>query len=272
MTTTSPLPLPRAARAPLSVAALKRADCLGFTRLGSFPATERALWDDWATQLWRADELAETDPVAFARLRAYWEEARLIGPPGQQRVADAWSRYLAALADYHRPGLVIRTLAEHDEMLLRLSGPLLQLAPGVPESLWDSAYAFGAMDQFYNNLRDLQEDAARGLCWFPEEVLRHFGFIRRDVLSGDALKRSKWPLFMEFWLGEHARMLRDAAAQLRDTEELSPSLLAMRSWTVRRHARTARALRAVDYDYRRFPDVYWPEVRRELGESEMEMQ
>jgi hypothetical protein len=35
-------------------------------------------------------------------------------------------------------------------------------------------------------------------------------------------------------------------------------------WTLRRYERIRRVLADVKYDYRRFPDVYWPEVGREL--------
>jgi phytoene synthase len=38
----------------------------------------------------------------------------------------------------------------------------------------------------------------------------------------------------------------------------------MRAWSLARYARIERVLRAVDFDFRRFPSRYWAEVRRDL--------
>ncbi len=255
MTTACALPPQRPRVAPDD--ALKDLDCLGFAR--AFDPPERARWEAWIGRLRLADRLAETDPEALRMLRAF--------DYGDERpcAASAWSRYLDALAHYHRPGLIIRTLAEHDEMLLRLSGPLLQLAPGMPEELWEAAAHFGALDQFYNNLRDMQEDAARGLCWLPEEVLRWHRITREDVIAGRAPDMPEWRTMMMWWWDERRIWLFRRGTDLVGVKHAHPSIRAMVAWTLRRYERVMRVFRAVDYDYRRFPERYWAEVRRELG-------
>ena len=181
---------------------------------------------------------------------------------------ELWSRYVAALALYHTHGLVIRTVEEHDEMLLRLSGPLLQLAPGIPEAMLEEASYFGALDQFYNNLRDMTEDAARGLCWLPEDALCKYGIDRDDVIEGTAPERPRWSVFMRTWIYSHESELRLRADRFIGSM-LPRALHTMRRWTLRRYARIRNTMRAVNYNYLKFDELYWAEVKRELGTQEV---
>ncbi len=243
---------------------LKDLDCIGF--IYGLPSAEQQPWIDWITRLRLADRLAETDPEALRMLRAFdYQDKRL-------HVANAWGRYLDALLDYHRPGLVIHTLVEYDEMLLRLSGPLLQLAPYMPENFLESAESFGALDQFYNNMRDMAEDGAQGMCWLPEDVLHEHAIAREDVIAGHAPEHPMWRGFMLHWIrGQSARLHKGAASFIR-ANKLPASLDAMRAWTLRRYDRISEALRAVDYDYRRFPPIYWGNVGRELAHHGVQME
>jgi phytoene synthase len=256
------LPLPAPA---LPDDRLKDRDCMGF--VDAFEPGERALWLDWARALRVADRLAESDSGGFGHFRASWGVVQSLGLSRDTPRARAWSAYLDALATYGAD-YVVRTLAEHDEMLLRLSGPLLQLAPHMPEELWESAAAFGALDQFYNNLRDMQEDAERGLCWLPEDVLREHGLTREDVISGRAPDRAGWQALMSRWLVVDRTRLFANSVGFVWTQDMHQSIAAMCAWTKRRYRRIADALDAVDYDYRRFPSRYWAEVRRELAGRE----
>lgn len=230
-------------------------DSLGFVR--GFEPAERERWIAWATRVRLADRLAETDPAALRMLRAF-------DYGDEPRHADAWSSYLDALAHYGS-GYVVKTLADHDEMLRRLSGPIVQLAPGMPEELWEAAGHFGALDQFFNNLRDIQEDAERGMCWLPEEVLRWYGITRADVISGRAPAMAGWCDMVGLWLGSYLASLRDAAAPFLEAVSLPAPLLAMRTWTLWRYARIERTLSAVDYDYRRFQARYWGGTKLEVA-------
>ena len=178
--------------------------------------------------------------------------------------ARAWEAYMAALADYHRRELVLSTLAEHDTMLGRLSGHLFQLIPFLTSAATEAIYAFGALDQFMNNLRDLEEDARHGICYLPEEVLGAWRVDRESLLAGSALGQAGYRRMMSFWLDEHLPALRRHAAAFVEMDLPDPSLERMRSWTLRRHARIERVLRDCDFDFRSFPARYWPEAQREL--------
>lgn len=257
------------AASPLSVHApalpddrLKDLDALGF--VDAFDPAERRLWIDWARALRLADQIAEAGSGGYGHIAALEDAVRKLRlVPGSRRYA-AWSGYLDALATYG-VGYVVRTLTEHDEMLLRLSGPLLQLAPHMPEELWEAAAAFGALDQFYNNLRDMQEDAERGLCWIPEDELWEHGFTSEDVICGMAPDMLGWWKVMSSWTTHRLWQAAAKASEFTNATELHPSLEAMREWTLIRYQRVMLIFRAVDYDYRRFPARYWAEVRREMS-------
>jgi phytoene synthase len=197
-------------------------------------------------------------------------------PPGEARPLDedemagrsiaAWDAYLEALGDYHGPDVSVRTLHEHDEMLWRLSGRIFQLVPFLTEAVWDAAGEFGRLDQFLNNLRDLQEDADHGICYLPADVLAAFGVSRADVLTGRCIESPRYRSMMHFWLDKHLPTLRARAAGFVDACDLHPSLEIMKTWSIRRHARIERVMRAVEFDFRRFPGRYWAEVRHDLAQ------
>lgn len=246
----------RAAPAPiLPDDRLKDQDALGFVH--ALPLASQEAWMTWALRVRLADRLAESDPEGLRMLRAFaWEGSRQ---------ADAWGRYLDALRDYHRPGLVIRTLAEHDTMVVRLSGSMLELAPGIREDLVAAAAHFGALDQFFNNLRDMQEDAERGMCWIPVDVLAEFGIDRGDVISGRAPDMPGWAPLMQWWLDDRRIWTLRASADLIAGGDAEPAVRVMVGWTLARYDRIERVMCQVRYDYRAFPQRYWAEVRRALS-------
>jgi 15-cis-phytoene synthase len=177
----------------------------------------------------------------------------------------AWDAYLAALADYHAPNLIVHTLKEHDTMLWRLSGRIFQLVPFLTKEMWDAAGEFGRLDQFFNNLRDMQEDSDRGICYLPDEVLARFGVTHGQILSGSSIGTPGYTRLMRFWLDEHLPTLFARATTFIDATALHPSLKLMKEWSLRRYERIARVFRATEFDYRRFPARYWAEVRRDLA-------
>lgn len=195
-------------------------------------------------------------------LRALWLAAPE-GPPRRHAI-DTWDAYLTALDDYHAPGLVLRTLAEHDEMLWRLSGRIFQLLPYVPHEFTEAIGEFGRLDQFFNNLRDLHEDAERGLCFLPVDVLARFGVERDEVIAGRAVDRPGWAPLMRWWLDDHRWALWARADPFIEASGLHPSLELMRAWCLWRYARIERVMRAVGCDPRRFQDRYWAATRHEL--------
>jgi phytoene synthase len=203
----------------------------------------------------------------FEEMRAAWlRGGRPVGEVGR-RVVEAWEDYLAALAEYHRPDLVVETIAEHDRMMRRLSGRIFQLVPFLDEKDLPAALELGVLDQYFNNLRDLAEDAASGVCYLPTEVLARFGVAREAVLDGTCIGTPAWRALVGYWTGEYLPRLALRAASFGAGGGLHPSLKTMHAWCRRRHERTLRVMQGLDGDYRRFPGVYWPEVRRELAAS-----
>lgn len=79
------------------------------------------------------------------------------------------------------------------------------------------------VDQFYNHLRDLREDAEQGICNLPNELLDHFGVSRAEILQQQAIKNPGYSKMMQFWLEEYLPKLRFNAEQLLFAEDLHPS-------------------------------------------------
>ena len=176
-------------------------------------------------------------------------------------VPAAWTRYLAALRAYHRPNLRLPTLSDHREMLDRLSGSLFQLVPFLSPHHFEAIRGLGVLDQFFNNLRDFAEDAAHGICYFPDDVLALAGVRREDVLGDGWRSTPGWPRLMRFWLYEYLPELERGADPFVACDDLHPSVARLRSECRARYLRILRRFRRVGFDFRRFAEEYWREVR-----------
>jgi phytoene synthase len=208
---------------------------------------------------WRA---FQASGVPAGEHESVWREMRAAwyGPSGalrEARAAHAWDDYLAALATYTRPRLRITTLAEHDRMVQRLTGNCFELAPYLRDSERDAASRFGALDQTMSNLRDIAEDAKHDFCFFPRDLLHHFGVRRGAVLDGSAIRTRQYARMMQFWLDEHLVTLRRAAGPFLALPGLHPSILKAAAAFRARHARIERVFREVEFDYLAFPGEYW---------------
>jgi 15-cis-phytoene synthase len=227
--------------------------------VAGLPASIRSAWIERIRAIRLADRRAESATLHLVEA----EEENVsqafegAGPAAQK----AWKRYLAALRAYHGRDLKLRTLADHRRMLDRLSGSLLQLVPFLLPHHFEAIRAFGVLDQFFNNLRDLAEDAAHGICYFPEDVLRRFGLCREDVVSGRCRRTAAWRDLMVYWLDEYLPELERAAARFDACDDLHPSLLRLRSEFRARYARILDTFCAVDFDFQRFAEEYWSAVR-----------
>ncbi|HEY6911918.1 MAG TPA: squalene/phytoene synthase family protein [Myxococcales bacterium] len=173
----------------------------------------------------------------------------------------AWTRYLAALRAFQRRDLRVRNLADHRTMLDRLSGSLFQLFPFLLQHQVDAIRGFGALDQFFNNLRDLAEDTAHGICYFPEDALARAGLRREDITSGRWRSHPGWRKLMREWHDRYLPELERGAARFDACRDLHPSLARMRSECRARYARTLGLFRAVDFDFQLFAAEYWRTVR-----------
>jgi phytoene synthase len=176
-------------------------------------------------------------------------------------VAAAWTRYLAALDTYHRHDLRLPTLADHRAMLDRLSGSLFQLVPFLSPTHFEAIRGLGVLDQFFNNLRDLAEDAAQGICYFPEDVLARVGLRRGDLLGDGWRSTLGWPKLVRFWLDEYLPELERDAAGFDGCHDLHPSVARLRRECRARYRRILHRFRTVGFDFRCFADEYWREVR-----------
>jgi squalene/phytoene synthase len=176
-------------------------------------------------------------------------------------VQAAWHRYLAALRSYQGRDLRVRTVADHRAMLDRLSGSLFQLFPFLLPHQLEAIRGFGALDQFFNNLRDLAEDTAHGICYFPEATLARAGLRREDVTGGRWRSHPGWRKLMLYWHEQVLPELERGAARFDACDDLHPSLVRMRSECRARYARILDLFRAVDFDFQLFAGEYWRAVR-----------
>src|SRR5438105_7696633 len=175
--------LDSSAHAALGDDALKDFDSAGW--VVELPPSIQPVWVQRIRAIRQADRLSEArqlDRAAaddiFLRLPAHFFAAD--GP----RALAAWTGYLAALRAFHRRDLRLSGLADHRAMLDRLSGSLFQLVPFLSPPQFEAIRGLGVLDQFFNNLRDLAEDAAHGICYFPDDVLAR-ARLRRDDVLGD---------------------------------------------------------------------------------------
>ncbi len=182
----------------------------------------------------------------------------------ERRSLQAWERFLTATAYYHQPDLVIDTLVAHTEMLEALAGSCFQILPFLTEPYWQLAIAFGAVDQFFNNLRDLQEDARQGICYLPATVLEEFGVTRHEILSLTACQKPNYQRMMQFWLDEYLPQLLQRTQPLLLAQDLHPSWQLWRDWSFHRYRRIEQVFRDCQFDYTQFPQQYWTKVQQEL--------
>ncbi|MFL5446832.1 MAG: squalene/phytoene synthase family protein [Myxococcales bacterium] len=238
----------------LSDDALKDFDNAGW--VAALPGQVRKQWIERIRAIRLADRVVESGTPGLHVVRNQAEAFEGAAP----EVRAAWNRYLAALDAYHGD-FQLRTLAEHREMMDRLSGSLLQLVPFLQPHHFEPVRAFGVLDQFFNNLRDLAEDTAAGICYFPDDVLARFGLCREDVLSGRWRSMSGWRKLMSFWLDEYLPALEREAARFDECNNLHASVARMRDEFRLRYARIESLFREVDFDFERFAEEYWGEVR-----------
>jgi phytoene synthase len=237
--------------------ALKDFDNAGWVAL--LPPSIRSAWIERIRPIRLADRVAESSALHVVGDEEVALSRAFDGAAAPARAA--WHGYLAALRTYHGRNLRVRTIAAHRQMLDRLSGSLLQLVPFLEAHHYQTARAFGVLDQFFNNLRDLAEDSAQGICYFPEDVLARFGLSREEVVSGRCLGTAAWRDLMVYWLDEYLPELERDAAPFDACDDLHPSVVRLRAEFRARYARILDVFCAVDFDFVRFAGVYWTGVR-----------
>ncbi|MCU0548249.1 MAG: squalene/phytoene synthase family protein [Leptolyngbya sp. Prado105] len=176
----------------------------------------------------------------------------------------AWDRYLLALDRYTQKDMVFETIEQLEIMMRDLASSFFQVLPFLSSSTWQIVGAFGMVDQFYNILRDLREDAEQGICYLPLELLDRFGVSHAEILELRAQENPGYRPMMEFLIYEYSPMLRRRAYPFILSPDLHPSWQILRDWSLTRYARIEKVIRRCGYDYVRFPQVYWREVQRDL--------
>ncbi|WP_438028966.1 squalene/phytoene synthase family protein [Sorangium sp. So ce233] len=264
---------------------LKDAEALAF--LAGQPADVRAVWLERCRLLREVDRLSEGDrwvlgdflrewrtvdwmsrhpwsPIVKGIYRCWFDSAE--DHSDRCVMAFSWSCWLDALAADYGRSLVPATLEQHDAMVADVGG-FFRLFPFLSPEHWEAIGAFGALDQAWNNVRDLAEDARAGRCYFPAETIARFDLTRAGIMSGDVRRSRRWADFMTFWLEQHLPSLAEEARPFLSATDLHPSVAALRSSCLLRYGRVERVLRGLEFDYRAFPEAYWAEVRRELAED-----
>lgn len=181
-----------------------------------------------------------------------------------QRSIQSWNQYLSAIAQYHQENLIFEDLHQFEQMMEGLAASFFQVLPFLEAHQWRIAGYFGVVDQFYNILRDLHEDAKQGICYLPTEVLDRFGVSRDEILDLRAYENPGYRSMMQFWIYDYLPKLYRRAYPFILASDLHPSWQMLRDWSLNRYRRIERILRRCDYDYVRFSSVYWREVRRDL--------
>ncbi len=176
----------------------------------------------------------------------------------------AWDEYVDAISEYHRTDMVFETIEEYEIMLGRLGGSLMQVCPFLTDAQRRSVRAFGVLDQFFNILRDLEEDTAQNLCYFPADALNRFGIDRQEILDRSCFKNPGYHRMMSFWLNDYLPSLYLRAADFLNLENLHFSFRLCRHWWLRRYARIERCLRVCDMDFRAANKLYFSEVKPNL--------
>lgn len=265
----------------------------GFWLIG-LPPQIQAVWKERFYWIRWVDRLAEQDRVvcaggtqfpAFCKAWKHLRQQQYLPPPDRhwevlcqiestwfqedadnlhQPEIEAWDCYMHAIADYHHPQLTITTLQDYETMLDRLAGACFQLLPCLSDDQRASARQFGIVDQFYNNLRDLYEDAQQGICYFPTEVLAQFGLTRQQILDGSCLEHSGYRPLMQFWVHQYLPQLRQQNLGLVLAKDLHPAWQCLISWFLHRYLRIEQILRDCQYDFVAFAQQYWPAVQTDL--------
>lgn len=177
----------------------------------------------------------------------------------------AWDEYVDAISEYHRSDMVFETIEEYERMLSRLGGSLLQVCPLLSDSQRLTVRAFGVMDQFFNQLRDLEEDTAQNLCYFPADVLDRFGVDRQELIDRSCFKNDGYHRMMRFWLDDYLPTLYVRASEFLSLQNLHYSWRLLRHWWLRRYARIERGLRICNMDFCAANKLYFSEVKPNLS-------
>lgn len=172
----------------------------------------------------------------------------------------ALDRYVEATRRYHGSTALLETIAEHEQMLRELSGSILLSMPDAPSSdLHGEVVTLGAVDQLYNDVRDVVEDVVAGLCRFPNEMLARFRISRTDFLAREFGRVGARSLF-RFIVDDVGPRMRRSCSRLRRSRLTSATWQRLVVEFDRRHDFFESVVRASDYYAPKFTLGYWQVV------------
>jgi phytoene synthase len=243
---------------------IRLVDRLAESGLGHTESTEfQTFLQDWQ-RLYSQGALSLNSPFALMlrEMRDRWfdPQGQLLNPA----VVQAWGRYITAMATYNHSNLVIETCGDYEQLLNGLAGSFFQVLPFLADHHRNDARQFGIVDQFYNHLRDLQEDISHGICYFPEELLIQFGVSREEFFQARVLHNPNYFKMMQFWLDVYLPRLRRRVRPLIMAKDLHPSWQILCDWSLHRYRRIEQVFRECEFDYVQFSRLYWKRVRSEL--------
>jgi 15-cis-phytoene synthase len=186
---------------------------------------------------------------AFCRHYRSWRKPSDLGVVAN----EAWHGYLKAVAHYENPQADIPNLDIHRDMLLELGGNLFCLLPEVDWYLRRSIAHFGALHQYFEDLRELVEEGRMLRCRFPLDVMARFGVTPEDFSEQRWSYRADCAAFMSFWLDDYLPTLRHEAEEFINMKRLHPSLVSLRQACLRRHERIERILRESAFELEAIP-------------------
>ena len=197
-------------------------------------------------------------------MRRRWFSRKSVQDGDSLLVVHAWDEYVEATAEYHRSDMVFDTIRDYQWMLEHLGGSMFQVFSFLSEPQRRAVRAFGVADLFFNHLRDLPEDTAQGLCYFPADVLDRFGVERQEIIEGSCFKNTGYLHMMRFWLDDFMPHLYRTAAEFLADTNLHFTWQILRHWFLRRHARLSRALRACSMNFYAATEMYYSELKPNL--------
>ena len=249
---------------------------------------QRFYWIRWVDRLAEQDQLVQPGGQQFPEFYQAWQRLRqqkCLAPADHvwgvlrqiescwyqgnvcdlhQSEIEAWDCYIEAMVDYHQPSLMVATLETYEVMLERLAGACFQLLPFLEDHQRAIARKFGIIDQFYNNLRDIYEDACQGICYFPTVLLDRFGITRQEILDLSCFKNPGYRQLMEFWVETYLPQLRQQNLALIWMKDLHPAWQCLTAWFVHRYMRIERVMQACQYNFVVFAQQYRQVVQLEL--------
>ncbi|WP_159460577.1 squalene/phytoene synthase family protein, partial [Calothrix rhizosoleniae] len=161
---------------------------------------------------------------------------------------QSFDSHIMANVQYHQPNLEIHTLNNYQIMLENLSGTAFQILPFLTPEHWQLVYYLGTVDQFYNNLRDIHEDAERDICYFPLELLNEFGVTREEICQMEAFRNTGYHRMINFWLDEYLVKIREKLSKFILVNNLHPSWIICRDWCLQRYSRIEQVFRECNFD------------------------